>query len=487
MPHFRLRPPLRSLRGQVLAVVAMLVALLAAVGATTLVAGLRVHSLDRRTNDVLFPAQEAAAGLLAAYVDEQTAERGFLLTGDAVFLQRYQSGQAAAARYGGTLASLLADDAGGRHLLTATDAAAARWEAASAAPEIAAKQNGTLPSGSALVAESLAGKTLFDQLRASSSDLADHIADLVSGETAAARRAQTVADWCAGAALALAGLTAGISAFVLRRSLNRPIGRLVRAVRSVAGGNFDEPVTVSGPAEVAAIAEAVDEMRSKMRKAAETEADTARLLAVYAEGERIAGDLHDTVIQRLFAVGLQLQAMAAAYPKSAPAALSLVDELDRSIRDLRTVIFGLSSHRDIHGLRDRVGQVVRDSARGLGFEPSLTFDGPVDTAGDDEVCAQLVPALTEMLSNVARHARATAVEVFVGVVDGNLLLRVTDDGVGMLQPVKVGSGLRNLPNRAESLGGSFSVRNRTPGGTTVEWSVPIGDDHIRSEMLDSPV
>ena len=203
-------------------------------------------------------------------------------------------------------------------------------------------------------------------------------------------------------------------------------------------------------------------------------------LAVVEDRERIARDLHDTVIQRLFATGMSLQSTVALVRTDPEAAVGridrAVDDLDVTIKDIRTAIFGLE--RDgaaSDGLRSRVLAVVREASSSLGFEPRLTFEGPVDATGRGAIADGLVAALRESLSNVARHAGATKVEVAV-VAGGDLVLRVGDDGVGMSDHPSdaTGHGLRNMDKRAAGFGGSCTVTTSPGQGTAVEWRVPAG-------------
>lgn len=205
-------------------------------------------------------------------------------------------------------------------------------------------------------------------------------------------------------------------------------------------------------------------------------------LTLADDRERIARDLHDTVIQRLFAVGLSLQgALVAA--RSEPALSErierAVDEIDGTIRDIRTAIFSLHTDRLTGtGLRDEVLIATREAARALGFEPRVVFEGPVDTATSDAVRDHLVPTLREALSNVIKHAGATRVSVTVAVVDREIVLQVTDDGdgVGPRPATTGGNGTGNMRDRAVALGGTCELRARDSGGTTLDWRVPAHTD-----------
>lgn len=213
--------------------------------------------------------------------------------------------------------------------------------------------------------------------------------------------------------------------------------------------------------------------------------DNARLharvgeLALVEDRERIARDLHDTVIQRLFATGLSLQAsvgLVQTDPDRAVARIeAAVDDLDLTVKHIRSAIFGLESTRPGRdGLRDRVLGLCREAAGALGFEPRVLFDGPVDTAVADAVESDLVASLREGLANVARHARASRVRVQVAVDSDHVVLWIDDDGVGPpTDDAPRGHGLANMAARAERHGGSFSFRPATPSGSVAEWRVPL--------------
>jgi signal transduction histidine kinase len=203
--------------------------------------------------------------------------------------------------------------------------------------------------------------------------------------------------------------------------------------------------------------------------------DTGRQLALLEDRERIARDLHDRVIQRLFAAGLGLQAMTAATDDTALVARieQAVDDVDESIHDLRTVIFGLARRATRKGLRDDILALAVESSRALSFEPRVRFAGAVDASVSPSLAEHVVTALREILANVAKHAHAQHVEVDVQV-DQTLQILVRDDGVGLPgTPAAEGQGLRNLASRAASLGGTFEATRAEPNGTIVRWEVPL--------------
>jgi len=209
---------------------------------------------------------------------------------------------------------------------------------------------------------------------------------------------------------------------------------------------------------------------------AERRRDVERF-AVFEDRDRIARDLHDLVIQRLFATGMQLQG-ADRHIKEHPEEASLrvrraVDDLDATIRELRSTIYGLQAPQDgAASFRALLLQVVDAGTEQLGFAPSLRLDGLLDTLVPAEVSENLLVCLREALSNCARHARATRVEVLVALRDDEVVLDVSDDGVGLPQSGRR-SGLANLGSRAERLGGELVLGRSAGGGTSLTWRVPL--------------
>jgi nitrate/nitrite-specific signal transduction histidine kinase len=226
-----------------------------------------------------------------------------------------------------------------------------------------------------------------------------------------------------------------------------------------------------------------EELVVALAAAAGAAIDNARLhqqvqeMAVLEDRERIAMDLHDTVIQQLFATGLSLEATSRLVDDEdvAHRIHAAVEELDGTIRRIRSTIFTLStaSAAAAGGLRDQVLAVTDKSTPVLGAQPRVVFDGPVDTGVTPDISDEVVPVLRELLSNVARHAQAKQVEVHLVVDDDEVLLQVDDDGVGP-PPTRTGAGLglRNLTARAERLGGLFTLSATEKGGTRAEWRVP---------------
>jgi len=197
-------------------------------------------------------------------------------------------------------------------------------------------------------------------------------------------------------------------------------------------------------------------------------------LAVISDRERIARDLHDIVIQRLFATGLQLQSAAAMTgdPAVTERLDAAVGDLDDTIKAIRGTIFELQDRRS-GSLRGAVRDLVRTYVPVLGFTPTVRTSGPLDTAVPAELGAQVLAVLREAISNVARHALAEDCQVDVTIGGDRLELRVADDGVGLPDEVSE-SGLRNARRRAADLGGTLDVSPAGERGTVLVWRVPLG-------------
>jgi signal transduction histidine kinase len=201
-----------------------------------------------------------------------------------------------------------------------------------------------------------------------------------------------------------------------------------------------------------------------------------RRLAMLEDRERIARDLHDQVIQRLFATGLGLHGLSRFITDDQGLARldGYVRDLDATISAIRTTIFDLHRTPDEHGsIRAAVLEVVNAEVPALGFEPRVRFEGPIDALVPARIGEQLQAVLGEALSNTARHAHASAVDVHLQADPASLTLRVTDDGRGIGTPLARRSGLANMEKRAVLLGGSCAVGPAPGGGTRVEWRVPL--------------
>ena len=203
----------------------------------------------------------------------------------------------------------------------------------------------------------------------------------------------------------------------------------------------------------------------------------AERLSVYEDRDRIARDLHDLVIQRLYATGMSLEGTMpmVTRPEVADRITNAVDAMDETIKVIRTTIFALQSRggNTSPKLRGDIIVLADDAAEALGFAPALRLGSGLDSHVTPQVAEQVLAVLREALANVARHAGASRVDVTADVdATGMLTLRVIDNGIG-IGPATRRSGLLNLANRAEELGGEMEVTEADGGGTELEWRVPL--------------
>ncbi|WP_390898591.1 GAF domain-containing sensor histidine kinase [Streptomyces fulvoviolaceus] len=202
----------------------------------------------------------------------------------------------------------------------------------------------------------------------------------------------------------------------------------------------------------------------------------AEQIAVLEDRDRIARDLHDLAIQRLFATGMTLQSAGRfiEHREASERVARAVDDLDETIKIIRSTIFGLRSHDGLpgSGLRARVVRAAGEAAPVLGFAPSLRMEGLVDTDVPREIADHVVAVLSEGLTNIARHARADRAEVALETDGREVRLTVSDNGVG-IPPEGRRSGLHNMAERARQLGGELRLTTPEGGGSTLLWRVPV--------------
>ncbi|WP_329238875.1 GAF domain-containing sensor histidine kinase [Streptomyces canus] len=236
--------------------------------------------------------------------------------------------------------------------------------------------------------------------------------------------------------------------------------------RNIGGPEFSptETETLQAFAAQAAVAMELAERRQ-----------VAEEVAVLKDRDRIARDLHDLAIQRLFATGMTLQSAGRfiEHPEASERVVRAVDDLDETIKIIRSTIFGLRSREgaDGSGLRARVVRIAGEAAPVLGFAPSVRLEGLVDTDVPREIAEHVVAVLSEALTNIARHAQAGRADVVLTADSRQVRLTVTDNGTG-ISPDGRRSGLRNMAERAEQLGGEMELSSPADGGTSLTWWVP---------------
>ncbi|MDX3797330.1 GAF domain-containing protein [Streptomyces sp. AK04-3B] len=241
---------------------------------------------------------------------------------------------------------------------------------------------------------------------------------------------------------------------------------VVLLAREVGGPSFaaTETETLQAFAAQAAVAMELAERRQD-----------AEQIAVLEDRDRIARDLHDLAIQRLFATGMTLQSAGRfiEHAEASERVARAVDDLDETIKIIRSTIFGLRTRDGTGeaGLRARAVRVVGEAAPVLGFAPSVRMEGLLDTDVPREIADHVVAVLSEALTNIARHARADRTEVVLATDGREVRLSVTDNGVGIPADGRR-SGLRNMAERAGQVGGRLELTEPEGGGTTLVWRVP---------------
>jgi signal transduction histidine kinase len=198
--------------------------------------------------------------------------------------------------------------------------------------------------------------------------------------------------------------------------------------------------------------------------------------ALTEDRDRIARDLHDSVIQRLFAIGLSLQGTARLVerPEAVMRIGEAIEKLDETIRQLRKAIFDIELTINKEGLHPKVLDLVHELRPVLGIHPQVSFSGPVDKMVTGALAEEVLAVLRETLTNVGKHANANQVVVTITAGD-QLRLVVADDGIGIGQVSTTGLGLRNLRQRAERRGGGMDIGTSREGGTRLSWYVPLDE------------
>ncbi|KAA1395548.1 GAF domain-containing protein [Aeromicrobium ginsengisoli] len=238
-------------------------------------------------------------------------------------------------------------------------------------------------------------------------------------------------------------------------TLSRSVGRPPFSARDLdMGSSFASHISV-----------AIDRAESRRGR---------RRVELLEDRSRIARDLHDHVIQRLFGTGLSLQAAAAAAdPETAARITAQITEIDNAIAQIRQSIFAMQRDPETTtvSLRARILEIVDRVSDQLTSRPRVTFLGPVDLMVSGDLTDDVAAVVTESLANAVRHAGTAQVAVTIAAVSGEISIEVVDDGVGPGSSPRL-SGLSNLRQRAEARGGEFEIHEATGGGTRVSWIVP---------------
>ncbi len=302
-----------------------------------------VDAASQELTDRLRPAQGASQALLTAYVDQETGQRGFVLTGDERFLDPYHDGAQDVSRLELRLGSLLAPNPEVSRLLREIRAAGQTWNTHVAAQIGAVRDQG--PAAVRDVRIQREEKRIFDRLRSRLDELRVDVNVLVDDEVHQLATAQQHLEVAMVVAVGLAAAALACTVALLWFALTRPLTRLLEQLASVAHGDYTRHIDATGPDEINRLAEAAETMRVSIVDRSAELADAQHELGVQNERQRLAADLHDTTIQRLFGLGLKLSALASQRAELATTLNTLIEEADEIIRELRRMIFELDGSR----------------------------------------------------------------------------------------------------------------------------------------------
>jgi signal transduction histidine kinase len=422
----------------------------------------------------LRPAQQLTLGLSTAFIEQEATVRAYLLTGDHRLFKAWKTSRSTIDRLEKQLHALVGADPKLGSLLTDVTAAGENWRGLAKKRIDAVQKHGPI---SAAAVRQIAGraKLVVLGLQNRVSAMSDGLETTVVNKVDDIATAQERADIAAIVAVALALLTLVFAATMLRRMLTRPLEQLVTDVVAVADGVYDHPIRTRGPREVVLAARAVGHMRDEFMGHTRRLVDAQRQVTIQDERERMAADLHDLTLQDVYAMGLTLDSVRMRHPELAEELDVLIEDTRRMDRELRAIVFAVGNDTDPEELTTLVTRLAIDSRRVLGFAPAVHFQGAVDSAGDSDAARQLLMALRESLSNIGRHAEATAASITVALTGGpQFVLRmiVIDNGVGPADAV-AGNGMRNLVSRSERRGGRAAMTPADGGGTQIDWWVPI--------------
>jgi PAS domain S-box-containing protein len=267
-----------------------------------------------------------------------------------------------------------------------------------------------------------------------------------------------------------------------KRPKARPMG-VGKRLEALSADGSTVPVQVSlapvdhegGPATLAAIRELTDWVMAEQQIAS---LNLKRLMA--EDRDRIARDLHDTVIQELFALGLSLQGSVGLLGDDLDdRLLRAVGTIDDIISSIRQVVFGVSRRGPDSSVRCDLMELIAERSSGLGFEPEVSFHGPLDDLPRD-LADDLSAVVGEALGNAIRHADATMISVHTSVDPVQVVVEVTDDGVGVVGSRR--SGLANIAQRASRHGGRMELETADGEGTVVRWIIPMAADPEETVM-----
>jgi CHASE3 domain sensor protein len=469
------RQPL-SLRRRAVVVIVGLAAVLVGTGAAALIAQDRADAATTRVVEQALPALVAVERMQRAFVDQETSLRGYVLTGQQALLEPYRAAPALLAEQERVLRAAFADDPAAQARLDTALRDHRTWLAV-VEPAIELRGQGRGTELDEMVAQA-PGVPRFPALRDAVDGLRAAIESRVGAEAARVDGVRSTLTWLLGAAIGLGVLGAVLAVVGVRRAVSRPLGELIDAVERVADGDLDSPVPRGGPPELAALGGAVDRMRTVLNDHRRTAVRAAAL----RESDRVAADLRDGAVRRLFAIGSALSSLGARHPEAAGGLAGQVDELDRAIADVRTAAAGgpRSGAGAAHTLAARVAEELARAPRLAGLHPALH----VDARGGPELPAHveddLLAALAVTVEQLA-GAGTDDMEVELSITADRACLRLFVRGAGAWPRAT------RLPGLSPSDAARCRVLPAVGGHTVVEWAVALPDGSPgRSSALPAP-
>ncbi len=407
-----------TLRRRVAAAVLALAVLLVGTGAVAVLAESQVEAANQRLAGQWLPALVALERLDTAYLDQQASVRGYALTSQAIFLEPYRSAEVVIDREDRALRTLVGMDPTQMAQLAAVQAAHTAW-LESARGNVSMVEVGRADLAQAATAAGT-GRQLFTVLQGRLDEMR---ANLEGAVGAAAAEMGSVRNTMLAFLLGAVGLGVAVTLallYGLRRSVTGPLLELVGAVSRVADGRLDQPVPVGGPPEFATVAGAVERMRQELNRHASDAVLSAEVESALREAERIARELQDVVIARLFGASLVVSSALNRHPELAEPLGATLTELDGAIRDVRAAVLGLGAAPvQAEPARARVVATAEWAEVELGLHVNrIRVDGQVDGELDRPAADEMVLALRGALGDLAGHDDAATVDIELAAAPG---------------------------------------------------------------------
>lgn len=467
-----------SLRSRLLLpLVAMLVVLALNIAAAVLLAR-ESQAVSARTESEVRLVQGRVDDLYRALVDQETGVRGYVITGQDLFLGPYWLGLAEETEQIRTLRSLLGDDPGSLAALERVEEGAQAWRRGSAEPEIRAVR---LNDGSAQrIVLSGVGHTLFNDLRDRMQALETSVDQRSTIRLQEIQQAQDRTVWLLVTTMVVITALAVATIQVVTTSVTRPLTRLVDDVSRAAAGDLEHPVPTGGAPELGRLGTAVERMRARLLAERATAARRSLLRGQEEERRRLAMDIHDDTIQAVLAASLRLQRLRRHLVTTGGDGVDLLQGVEQDLGEatarLRRLIFELHPPTlDEEGLEAGLRLYLEETLDPAGIAWTLVVEG--DVPRDPVSVALAYRVFREGILNVVRHSKAGRATVTVLGEGEEFEVRIEDDGVGfdpeaMKVPAPGHLGLLACRKLCEAAGGWWRVESSPGAGTRVAYGLP---------------